>query len=102
MSITSGDIMRCNPDCVLVTYEYSPKLTEFSTIGLNWNPPAFFAHDPVRHKAIHGHICGSRPIADWMEDFCTGHGKRAVIHGDLMLPSTPDCGPAGRCRQSWP
>src|SRR5216683_4672100 len=25
--VTSDDIMRCHPDCVLVTHEFSPKLT---------------------------------------------------------------------------
>jgi phosphoglycerol transferase len=96
--VTSDDINRCNPDCVLITHEVSPKLTEFPTIGLNWSPPEFFAHDPWRRKAVlslDGHLCGSRQIAEWIDDFCTGHGKRAVIHDGLVLPSTPDAGPAG-------
>jgi hypothetical protein len=95
---TSDDIVRCNPDCVLVTHEVSPKLTEFPTLGLNWSPPDFFAQDPLRRKAVlslDGHLCGSRQIADWLDDFCTSHGKRAVIHDGLMLPSTPDVGSAG-------
>ena len=33
--ITSDDIMRCQPDCVLVTHEFSPKLTPFPTLGFN-------------------------------------------------------------------
>jgi Glycosyl transferase family 2/Glycosyl transferases group 1 len=96
--ITSDDIIRCQPDCVLVTHEFSPKLTSFPTLGLMWSPPAFFAEDRVRRRAIlslDGHLCGSRQIAQWIDDFTTGHGKRAVIHDGLMLPSTPDAGPAG-------
>jgi hypothetical protein len=96
--ITSDDIIRCQPDCVLMTHEFSPKLTPFPTLGLNWSPPVFFAEDPVRRRSIlslDGHLCGSRQIAQWIDDFATGHGKRAVLHDGLMLPSTPDAGPAG-------
>ena len=60
--ITSHDILRCQPDCGLVTHEFLPKLTPFPTLGLNWSPPAFFAGDPVRRRAIlslDGHLCGS-------------------------------------------
>jgi Glycosyl transferase family 2/Glycosyl transferases group 1 len=96
---TSDDIMRCRPDCVLVTHEFSPKLTPFPTLGLNWSPPAFFAEDSVRRRSIlslDGHLCGSKQIAQWIDDFTTGRGKRAILHDGLMLPSTPDCGPANR------
>ena len=61
--ITSDDIIRCQPDCVLVTHEVSPKLTPFPTLGLMWSPPAFYAEDPVRRRSIlslDGHLCGSR------------------------------------------
>jgi hypothetical protein len=94
--VTSDDIIRCQPDCVLVTHEFSPKLTPFPTLGLSWSPPVFFAEDPVRRRAIlslDGNLCGSRQIAQWIDDFATGRGKRAVLHDGLMLPSTPDTGP---------
>jgi glycosyl transferase family 2/glycosyl transferase family 1 len=96
--LTSDDILRCQPDCVLVPHEVSPKLTPFPTLGLNWNPPDFFAEDPDRCRSIlslDGHLCGSMQIAQWIEDFATSHGKRAILHDGLMLPSTPDTGPAG-------
>ena len=48
--ITSDDIIRCQPDCVLVTHEFSPKLTSFPTLGLMWSPPAFFAEDRVDQR----------------------------------------------------
>src|SRR6516165_2798110 len=96
--ITSDDIIRCQPDCVLVTHEFSPKLTPFPTLGLMWSPPAFFAEDPVRRRSIlslDGYLCGARQIAQWIDDFTTSLGKRAVVHDGLMLPATPDAGPAG-------
>jgi Glycosyl transferase family 2/Glycosyl transferases group 1 len=96
--ITSDDIMRCQPDCVLTTHESSPKTTAFPTLGLNWSPPVFFATDPGRRRSVlslDGHLCGSAQIVQWLDDFATGHGKRAIIHNGLMLPSTPDAGPAG-------
>ena len=95
--VTSDDIIRCQPNCVLVTHEVSPKLTQFPTLGLNWNPPDFFAEDPERRKAVlslDGHLCGSREIAQWIDDFVTGQGKCAILHNGLMLPSSPDFGPA--------
>jgi Glycosyl transferase family 2/Glycosyl transferases group 1 len=100
--ITSDDITRCEPDCVLVTHEFSPKLTPFPTLGLLWSPPAFFSEDPVRRRSIlslDGHLCGSRQIAQWLGDFMTSCGKPSVIHDGLMLPSTPD---AGRARDLPP
>lgn len=95
--VTSDDIIRCSPDCVLIQQEVSPKLTDFPTLGLNWSPTDFFTDDPWRRKAVlslDGHLCGSRQVAEWMDDFCTSHGKPAVIYDGLMLPSTPDAGPA--------
>ena len=70
--ITSADIMRCQSDCVLVTHEFSPKLIPFPTLWLNWSPPVFFAEDPVRGRSIlslDGHLCGSRQISQWIDDF---------------------------------
>src|SRR5271170_132646 len=96
--ITSDDIMRCQPDCVLTTHESSPKTTAFPTLGLNWRPPVFFATDPGRRRSVlslDGHLCGSAQIVQWLDDFATGHGKCPIIHNGLMLPSTPDAGPAG-------
>ena len=96
--ITSDDILRCKPDCVLVIHEVSPKLTQFPTFGVHWSPPAFFAEDPARLKSIlslDGHLCGSQKIAQWIGDFVASRGKRVVMHDGLILPSTPDAGPAG-------
>ena len=96
--VTSDDIMRCGPDCVLVTHEFSPKLTPFPTLGLIWSPPVFFADDPIRRRSIlslDGHLCGSRQIAQWIDDFSASCGKRAILHDGVMLPSSPDTGPAG-------
>jgi phosphoglycerol transferase len=95
--VTSEDIMRFEPDFVLVTHEFSAKLTPYPTLGLMWSPPSFFADDPVRRRAVlslDGHMCGSPQIARWVQDFLSGRGKQAVIHDGLMLPSAQDCGPA--------
>ena len=66
--VTSDDIMRFEPDCVLVTHEYSAKLTPCPTLGLNWSPPSFFADDPLRRRAVlsldghHVRITSGRPL----------------------------------------
>jgi phosphoglycerol transferase len=95
--VTSDDIDRCRPDCVLVTHEFSPKTTEFPTIGLNWSPPSFFALDPIRRQAIlsmDGHLWGSAAIAEWINNLMAANKKVSVLGPSLMLPSTHDCGPA--------
>ena len=95
--VTSDDIIAFEPDCVLSTHEYSAKLTPFPTFGLMWSPLSFFAEDPVRRRTVlsyDGHLCGSPEIARWVSDFSAGHGKEALIHEGVMLPSTQDCGPA--------
>jgi phosphoglycerol transferase len=96
--VTSDDILRFKPDCVLVTHEYSPKLTPFPTLGLLWSPCSFYAYDPLRHKSIlsyDGWLCGSGEIAEWLQDFLVSKGRQPLIHSHLFLPSAPDCGPAG-------
>lgn len=95
--VTSDDILRFRPDCVLVTHEMVPKLTPFPTLGPLWSPCVFYADDPVRRKSILSHdgwLCGSEKIAEWLGDFLYGQGKPAIIHEGLFLPSAPDCGPA--------
>jgi hypothetical protein len=34
--------------------------------------------------SLDGHLCGSKHIAQWIDDFVTGNGKRAIIHDRLM------------------
>ena len=96
--VTSDDILRFKPDCVLVTHEYSPKLTPFPTLGLLWSPCSFYAHDPVRHKSIlsyDGWLCGSEEIVEWLRDFLASKGRQPLIHSHLFLPSAVDNGPTG-------
>ena len=96
--VTSDDIMRLAPDCVLATHHFSPKLTPFPTLGLMWNPPVFIEENRAALASIlsyDGYLCGSLPIARWLGDYLAGRGRLAEVHDTLMLPSTPDCGPAG-------
>jgi phosphoglycerol transferase len=96
--VTSDDILAARPDCVLATHHFTPKLTSVPTIGLMWNAPSYFGGDAAAHDAIlsyDGHLCGSEMIAQWVDDFLTGRGKESEIHDGLMLPSSPDSGPAG-------
>ncbi|MCE9532279.1 MAG: glycosyltransferase [Planctomycetes bacterium] len=69
--VTSDDIKAFEPDCVLVTHEFSPKLTAFPTIGIMWSPPAFFRDDPVRIRSIltyDGYLSGSKAITHFLDD----------------------------------
>jgi hypothetical protein len=96
--VTSDDIHQYRPDCVLVTHEYSPKLTPYPTLGLLWSPCSFYATDPIRRKSVlsyDGYLCASDRIVAWIEAFLYGHRKRPLIMDGLFAPSSPDCGPGG-------
>jgi len=93
--ITSDDIIKFKPDCVLVTHEFSAKLTEFPTLGLLWSPPPNYSEDPLRRRAIlslDGYLCGSTKIAQWVDDLCRKNRKKCLIHDYVMLPSSHDRG----------
>jgi hypothetical protein len=95
--VTSDDIERLQPDCVIVTNECSPKLTPYPTLGLLWSPCIFYAPEPPRRRSIlsyDGYLCGSDNIIEWLEAFLAGHRKPPLIMDGLFLPSSPDCGPA--------
>ena len=95
--VTSDDILHFEPDCVLVTHEYSPKLTCYPTLGLLWSPCSFYATDPIRRRSIlsyDGYLCASDKIVEWLQVFLKEHRKRPLIMDGLFLPSSPDCGPA--------
>ena len=95
--VTSDDIERLRPDCVLVTHEYSPKLTPYPTLGLLWSPCSFYANDPMRRKSVlsyDGYLCASDKIIKWLGAFLNSYEKRSPIMDRLFFPSSPDCGPA--------
>jgi phosphoglycerol transferase len=50
--ITSDDITRFEPDFVIITHEFVPKLTDHFTVGLLWGPTQFYKNDADRIRAI--------------------------------------------------
>jgi phosphoglycerol transferase len=93
--VTSDDINQFRPDCVLLTHEFSAKLTEFPTLGLLWSPPSNYSEDTLRIRAIlslDGYLCGSTKIAQWVDDLCCRNRKKSLIHDRVILPSSHDRG----------
>jgi Glycosyl transferase family 2 len=90
--ITSEDILNANVDCVIVTHEFSPKLTEIPTIGLIWSPPDFYRHDVYRIRTIlsyDGYLAGSDSIREYLTDLLFSTGKDSPISDWDFLPTAP-------------
>lgn len=91
--VTSDDIIAFDPDCVLVTHEFQPKLTRYPTIGLMWSPCNFFEDDPQRIKSIlsyDGVIPGSERVASFLRDLAFAAGKDLPIADFLFHPSSQE------------
>jgi Glycosyl transferase family 2/Glycosyl transferases group 1 len=87
---TSDDILRAAPDVVLVTHEFSPKLTPYPTLGLIWSPTAFFAPDPDRIRNIlsyDGYLVANSGLRSYVADLIRAHGKDAPVSEFDFLPS---------------
>lgn len=90
--ITSQDIIEANVDCVIVTHEFSPKLTNIPTIGLLWSPPEFYRDDPIRVRSIlsyDGYLAGSDSVRQYLEDLFFSTGRVCLISDWDFLPTAP-------------
>ncbi|GEO80581.1 glycosyltransferase family protein [Pararhodospirillum oryzae] len=88
--VTSDEILALEPDVVIATHEFIPKVTPFPTIGLMWSPPAFFRDDPFRIRALRsydGYFTGSDFVTRFLEDQLFAMDKNAPIVG----PFLPTC-----------
>lgn len=90
--VTSDDIINSKADCVLVTHEFSHKLTEIPTIGLIWSPPDFYRHDSTRIRSIlsyDGYLAGSESVRDYLTDLLFSTGKDSPVSDWNFLPTAP-------------
>jgi hypothetical protein len=83
LEVTSPeDITAFAPDVVLTTHEITPKLTEFPTVGLMWNPPDFIRFDRQKVSNLltyDAYMSGSQCITDFLRDVLTSTGKKSPI-----------------------
>lgn len=95
--VTSDDIEDCQPDFVLATSEFSPKLTSYLTLGALWSPPVFYK-ERVRVRAIlsyDAYLLGSEDVHRFLDDleFSTGVRKPRAdftfLPGALATPFEP-------------
>jgi phosphoglycerol transferase len=90
--VTSEEVLNAQVDCVIVTHEYSPKLTEIPTIGLLWSPPDFYREDPSRIRTIlsyDGYLAGSESVRDYLADLLFSTRKNSPISDWDFLPTAP-------------
>ncbi len=90
--VTSEDILNSKPDCVIVTHEYSAKLTDKPTIGLIWSPPDFYRNDESRIRTIlgyDGYLAGSESIRTYLNDLLFSTNKDTPISDWNFLPTAP-------------
>lgn len=89
--VTSDDIIEYQPDAVIVTHDYSPKLTPFPTIGLLWNPLTFFRDDADRMRSVmswDGMLAGGPATREFARDIQAGLDVPKPVADALFPPST--------------
>lgn len=89
--ITSQDIADADPDVVLVSHEFSRKLTDYPTIGLVWSPTRFFGTDPYRLKSLlsyDGYAVANERTRVWLEDHTFGLATPKPVSDAEFLPTT--------------
>lgn len=88
--VTSDEIYEFEPDAVIVTHEYTPKLTKFPTLGVIWSPVEFFGNDPVRVRNIlsyDGYLVATESLRDYLKSILSEHGKLAPISDFNFFPT---------------
>lgn len=88
--VTSDDIHECQPDFVLVTHEFTPKLTPFFTVGALWSPPEFFNRDPRRVRSIRSYdayLVGAPSVAQFLDDLDFTSGSTKPRSDFYFLPT---------------
>lgn len=95
---TSDEILAAQPDLVVATHEFTPKLTNIITIGAMWSPPEFFENDPVRIRNIlsyDGYLKGSEHVEVALGDiFSTLTNSQKPISEFIFLPSCHQVAPS--------
>lgn len=89
-AVSSDDIIGANADCVLVTHEYSPKLTHIPTIGLLWSPPSYFCRDPLRVRNVlsyDGCLAGGESVREYLGDLLFSTRKKTPVSDFDFLPT---------------
>lgn len=88
--VTSDDIISCDPDMVLATHEFTPKLTQYPTCGVIWSPLEYFAGDPLRIQNIlsyDGCLVATPALREWTQELFDRHGKLGPVSSFDFLPT---------------
>jgi phosphoglycerol transferase len=89
--VTSDDIHHCEPDFVIATHEFTPKLTPYFTLGAMWSPPKFYSNDPTRIKSIlsyDGYLVGSSHVREFIDALEFSTGVKKPRSDFLFLPTS--------------
>ncbi len=89
--VTSDDIIACDPAAVLVSHEFSRKLTSVPTIGAIWSPLSFFRDDDYRLRSLmsyDGFLAGNSAIRTFLSDLQFGLTATKPISREPFLPTT--------------
>jgi phosphoglycerol transferase len=90
--VTSEDIFNAQADCVIVTHDYSAKLTEIPTIGLFFSFPDLYREDSLRIRNIlsyDGYLACSESIRDYLADLLFSTTKNSPVSDWDFLPAAP-------------
>ncbi len=91
-AVTSNDVLKFKPDCVVATHYTTPKATHYPTIGMMTNPPEYFdlfPHSLNNLLSYDGYLSGSAQVTRHIEDLHYSTGKVPVIDEDYFFLSSP-------------
>lgn len=95
--VTSDDVVRFRPDCVIATHYTTPRLTGFPTIGMMTNPPQYFDLFPnsvANVLSYDGYLTGSAEISAYLTDLLFSTGKELLLSDEPFFLSCPRTPPA--------
>ncbi len=90
--VTSDQVYACDPDFVIATHFFTPKLTPHLTLGALWNPPQFFDfNQDFLHSILSydGYLIGSEAIRAFASRLDADHGVTHPMSDFDFLPVSP-------------
>jgi hypothetical protein len=89
---TSDEVVRLNPDFVLVTHDFVPKLTEYFTVGVLWNPTHYYSEDLERLRNIASWdlvVPVNERTREFAEDLQFSLQRPPSVSEQILYPSSP-------------
>ncbi|MBK1970595.1 glycosyltransferase family 2 protein [Brevundimonas diminuta] len=87
----SQEVYDYDPDAVLISHEFSRKLTSYPTLGLMWSPLSFFEEEKYRNTSVRtydGYIVANDELENYCTDIQFGRPIQKPISKTRFLPTS--------------